>query len=647
MLSCPGYDDRMVRRCVAALTLVATPAVFGQALTEWHTDHALPVAVIELTGGDSEHFAVWLPPDAVPPAALADFPSASVRLPDGLMWLATVPSLLARQAAAELTHALATSGAGAVLALGSANVRELNEPFAALANVPLRAPARTPCVLTEGGIEVRRGTTERIELRLAVPGPADERSMLLPAFTTWLRARLAPTFAGATVTTASAGGCEYLVVTAPAQGESVRALLRRLRQRLGELALTAATAEEIERARAASRVELAHALLNGEEAARSLASRLAFGGTVAGALVVPAIDAVSMQIIAKEILIGHPGEASVVEQERRPALEAPTALDNGVVLTTRWIPGEMALLAVAVGGVLPETSEPTLQTLASSLTSRGLPAEQVTLAGVPALTVVVPPDSLAEALEKVSGALAAATAPEMTGPPAQIADAIGLRGRITAETVSVALMLPPEADEGVEAARKFFADLRSSGVRSTTTLANPGRTWMPSTEAPSLATAVELPATPAGFLAGELVRNRIASTAGVSVHEVAAPGRLYLKLYGEGEADVGALDARLAGLWQNARRPATAAERTLAVQRRLAQCYGDAARTAARIAAAPFVPALPSDAVLVALPLEELNAALAALPAWEMLPRFARGPAPPLASPPKKGGVRKSTPPAR
>jgi hypothetical protein len=327
-------------------------------------------------------------------------------------------------------------------------------------------------------------------------------------------------------------------------------------------------------------------------------------------------------------------------------LEAPTTLENGVVLTTRWIPGEMAVVAVALGGMAPEVGEGALQALGSAMTSHGWPAEWVTLAGVPVLAVVVPPDSLPEALEKVSGALAGATVPDTGGPAAQLAGAIGLRDKVTAETVSVALALPAEADEGVEAARKFFADLRSGGVRSTTTLANPGRTWTVTADVPTLETAAELPATSGGFLVGELVIDRIGGTPGISIREVAAPGRLYLQLHGEGDADVPALDARLAGVWQNARRPATAAERTMAIQRRLAQFYGDLGRTTARIAAAPFVPALPSDAVLVALPLEELNAALAALPAWETLPRFARGaaPAPP---PPKKGGVRKSTPPAR
>lgn len=326
-------------------------------------------------------------------------------------------------------------------------------------------------------------------------------------------------------------------------------------------------------------------------------------------------------------------------------LEAPATLENGVVLTTRWIPGEMALVAVALGGLVPEVGESALQALGAVLTSHGWPSERVTLAGVPVLAVVVPPDSLPEALEKVSGALAGATVPDMSGPAAQLASAIGLRDKVTAETVSVALALPVEADEGVEAARKFFADLRSAGVRSTTTLANPGRTWTVTTDAPTLETAAELPATPAGFLVGALVSDRMGGTSGISIREVAAPGRLYLELHGEGDADVPALDARLAGVWQAARRPATAAERTLAIQRRLAQCYGDLGRTTARIAAAPFIPALPSDAVLVALPLEELNAALTALPAWETLPRFARGVAPPPAAPPpKKGGVRKSTP---
>ena len=55
---------------------------------------------------------------------------------------------------------------------------------------------------------------------------------------------------------------------------------------------------------------------------------------------------------------------------------------------------------------------------------------------------------------------------------------------------------------------------------------------------------------------------------------------------------------------------------------------------------------VPTDAELLGLEPLEVNAAIAALPAWEKLVRFARGRAPQVAvPPPRKGSVRKSSPP--
>jgi len=106
------------------------------------------------------------------------------------------------------------------------------------------------------------------------------------------------------------------------------------------------------------------------------------------------------------------------------------------------------------------------------------------------------------------------------------------------------------------------------------------------------------------------------------------------------------LDARLATLWQGVRRPAQAAEVGAAARRVLAAFYGDAAQATARAAAAVFLPVVPTDAELLGLEPLEVNAAIAALPAWEKLVRFARGRAPQVAvPPPRKGSVRKSSPP--
>ena len=57
--------------------------------------------------------------------------------------------------------------------------------------------------------------------------------------------------------------------------------------------------------------------------------------------------------IAAKVLATHSGAARVVEQERRAGQETQETLDNGVVVSWRWIPGEVAVAAVAFGGLEP------------------------------------------------------------------------------------------------------------------------------------------------------------------------------------------------------------------------------------------------------------------------------------------------------
>ena len=154
---------------------------------------------------------------------------------------------------------------------------------------------------------------------------------------------------------------------------------------------------------------------------------------------------------------------------------------------------------------------------------------------------------------------------------------------------------------------------------------------------------MELPSTTAGLVAGQLVQDRLSHEAGVRSYEMAPAGRVMLAVAGEGGAHVPDLDARLAARWKAACRPATAPEATAAARRLLALLYGDPAQAVARAAAAAFLPVVPTEADLLASEARAVNGALAGFPAWEKLPRFARGRAPQVvAPPPRKRGVRES-----
>jgi hypothetical protein len=626
-----------------ALCLVVSSPVLGQATSEWRTTRDLPVAVAEVAGGDVEVLVAVLPADASPPDTVAGFPTQVTPRRGALLWTVRVPAMVVVPALSEFAQRLSSTGAAAVVALGPVPARELEGPLAALESVPLRPLPRLPCVLAEGGVEVVRGTPERVDLKLALPGPADPRFDLIPAVASLVRMRLTAVFPDVRVESELEGACSCLLVRVPAGQEHPRVVLGALRQRLAALSATVPTAEETSRAIASCQSRAARAAVAGRAAAGELAERLALGGGVSGALATPAIDPASLNELAHQVLDGHAGFATVVEQERRPVNEPPHTLENGVVLTVRWIPGETGVVAVALGGVAPRTGRRVLSAAAEVAASEGWAASVGDTLGVPTLAVASPAMGVTAVMEHVSESLAASVPPGGDDLDTEVARALGLAERVTAETLSVALALPPEVDEGAEAAGKFFGGLQGGGVRTGTTLANPGLAWNAQEGAPQEVAVVELPSTTAGLVAGYVLQDRLSRTGGLRSYMLVPTGRVVLAVAGEGGAHVPDLDARLAASWKAACRPTTGAEATTAARRLLSLLYGDAAQATARAAAAVFLPVVPTEAELLGIEARGVSTVLAGLPAWAKLARFARGRAPQVvAPPPRKGGVRES-----
>jgi hypothetical protein len=247
-------------------------------------------------------------------------------------------------------------------------------------------------------------------------------------------------------------------------------------------------------------------------------------------------------------------------------------------------------------------------------------------------------------MEHVSESLSAGKSAGGDDLDADVARALGLADGVTAETLSVALALPPEVEEGAEAAGKFFGGLPGGGVRTGATLATSGLAWKASDGPPQEIGVAELPATTAGLVAGQLLQSRLSHEAGLRTFMLVPAGRLVFAVAGDGGAHVPALDTRLATLWKGACRTASASEATAAARRLLALLYGDAAQATARAAAAVFLPVVPAEAALLGTEAREVSAVLAGLQGWERLARFARGRAPQVVAPPRKAGVRKSPP---
>jgi hypothetical protein len=646
MQSHERYDSRM--RTVLALTvlspLIALPAL-AQATSEWSASNHVPVAVVEVAGGDLEVAVAALPPEASPPTTVAGFAATLTPERGILVWSVRVPALLVHPVLEEFLRPLAGIGCAAVVLLGPVPAREMREELNALDAVPLRAPPRLPCVLADGGVEVVRGAPERVELSFAVPGPQDPRYDLLPALAAFLRMRLHEAFPDVRIDSELHGGCASLHLEVPAGREGARSLLARIRRHLAtELAVTP-TADEVAKAAAASDALASQAAVDGRAVAEELVQRLALGGTLAGALAAPALDAATLGGLARQVLGGHAGSATLVEQERRPLNEATTTLDDGAVLAVSWIPSSTGVLAVALGGVDPRGGHALLAAAADHAARQGWNAVVEDVLGVPTLAAVAPAAAVVAMLEQVSDALAA---PPPSPPADLVTDVVtaeGLAEHVSGESVSIALALPPELDEGPEAGRKFFGGLPTAGVRTGAPLPGAGLAWTVRDGDPEVIGVADVPASVAGLVAAQIVQDRLSGETDVRTFLLAPPGRVVLAVDAQGGAHVPAVDARLAGLWNAARRACTAGELTRITHRMLATLYGGAAQATARAAASAFVPHLPSAERLLATEPSDVDAALHGLPSWEQLARFARGRGPDVVVPPtRRRGVRKSPP---
>ncbi len=624
-----------------ALLLAALPAS-AQVTSSWRTARDVPVAVVQFAGGDVEHLAAVVPPGTAAPAALAGFPVEVRPRPDVQLWSVTVPSLLAAQALGELAHALG-SGAGSVVALGPLPLRDLQDAFAGLDGVPSWAPPRGACVLADGGLEVKLGGKDRVEVAYALPPVDDPRTDLVPALLALVRTDLAAAFPGTDTQIQLQGGCPRLVVRLDAGDEHPHALLRRLRQRVAALAATPPSAEEVARALAACQAEAVAAAVHGAPVARDLAERLALGGEVAGMLAVPALDGAALGELAREILGGRAGAATVWEREQRPRDEARQTLGNGAVVQVRWVPGEVGVVALALGNIAPRAGREVAAATAAAAERRGWAATQVDFAGVTGVAVAAPTAAITDVLERMSEAATAVRPAAHDDLEAAVMRGLGLTDTPAAEAFSIALALPADVELGGEAVGKFFGSIPSAGVTTGVAGGQPGLNWTVTGEAPQLAAVVDLPPTVAGLVAGQLLRDRLAQQPGIVSALLAPPGRLVLTVGGSGGAHVPALDASLSGAWRGVRRPASAGEVTTAARELLAVFYGDPAEATARRAAAVFLPVVPTEPELLSTGAPEVGKVLAALPAWDALTRYARGIAPP--EKPAKPGVRKSRPP--
>jgi hypothetical protein len=626
------------------LACVAAAPAAAQAVTEWRAAGGLPIAVVEVAGGDLEHVAVVVPASATRPAAVAGWPLAVAERDGATVWSLRVPAAAATLAAVELAPLLAAAGCGALAAVGPVPERELRGSLSALDAVAAAAlpPA---CALADGRSEIVRGAPERVELVHAVPPPADPRFDTLPLLAAVLEQRLAGQFPGVRVAVERRDGCWRLVTRLDVGEEAPRAVARRLRVALAATAAVAPGSDEVAAAAAPLRRSAIRLVADGALAAVTVAERLAQGGRAVGSLAPPPAAPDALAALLRETLAAHSGLAVLMEAERRTRLEEPETLAGGVILTTRWLVEDVGVLALALGGVDPGAGRRVAGAVAERLAAAGWRAAAGEVAGVATVAAVLPPEDLPEALEALAAALVESTPPAAERDLADdVAAALGLLGAPAAESVSVALALPPEVDEGVEAARKFLATLPAGGVRSSAPRTGAPLLWSQGEGAPRLAAVAELPATTGGWLAGEVLAARVARAGALRAGWMSPPGGLALVIAGEGEASVPELDARLGRLWAGLRAAATPEEVAAAGRRLHAALYGDLPEAMARAALRPFLPAIPAEVDLLAADLAAVGAALAGLPAWDALLRVARGPAP--APPVRKSPGSSSRPPA-
>lgn len=636
-----ALTPRAARHVVALLASVLFSASsFAQATSQWLSASSIPLAVVEVPGGDLEHLVVVAPPEVSLPATVMGRAATVTTQPGATVWTLSVPELLTVVAAREVLGQL--TAAGAVVAVGPVPARDLRSAFDLLDAVSYRPPPKRHCIVADGTLEVLRGADERVELAFAAPSPGESEFPLTEALAAWLRVRLSREFAGFRVDVETVQGCSRLRLQASAGDDEPRRMLERLRNALRSLAVRPASDTEVAEVQGRLQRRSAKWATTGSLVARELADGLAHGAPVSALVAPPTVTADVLAGIAAKVLATHSGAARVVEQERRAGQETQETLDNGVVVSWRWIPGEVAVAAVAFGGLEPGAGRSAARSVAAAAAASGWVVDVVDLLGLNLVAVAVPAADVAAVLETTAESLAALPAAPLPPLDATLADRLGLARAPTAESLSLAMALPIEADEAPEAATKFFASLPSGELRSAGAGAETALSWSAGALPPRLLAVVDLPADATGLLAGSVLAARLAGIGGVTPAWVAAPGRLLLRLDARGDGDVPSLDNRLAQAWAAARAPAADAEIQTAAATLAAHLSGDLARSTARAAATHFLPALPSPEALLVVEAEAISVVLRELPPWTDLTRAAEGPAPPQPTP--APDVRQSRP---
>lgn len=612
--------------------LVAASAS-AQAVLELRSTRDLPLALVEVPGGDLQHIAAMVPSGAIAPVTLGAFPLDARPTRTGQVWRVSVPALLAPGVFEEFVRALVPVGAAAVVSLGPLPQRELDGVATLIESVPYRPVGRPRCAFADGGLRVRRGTPERVELAFALPPSDDPRSALLPAVEIWLQRRLAVPPPAPQVSSELESGCPVLVFRLAAGDEEPRLVLRRLRSQLAIVAASRPTPDEVQALALASRPRLARLATEGAAVVAEAAEALAQGVDIARMLAVPLPDDAAISELVKVVFAGHAGDATVVEQERRPLPVAPVTLDNGAMLTTTWRPGESVVVAVAVGGVAEPASSVMLDAAAAGIARAGYFGKVTAVLGIPTLAAVFPADAVSDGLEQLLVPLAQAAASGSAGGDTTLARGLGLAAQVSAESISVALALPPESDEGSEAARKFLSGFPSGGVRVLSEPPAPGLNWSPGPESPEVTALFALPPVPAALVAAEVVTVRAAGEAGARCRLVMTGGQLALAVTGGGGANTPALDGRLAVAWRSVVRKVSAEELDSGRRRTLDGLFGDEAAAVARAAAAVFLPVVPSPQDLMAVSARDVDQVLSFLGGWQQARRFGRGGQQPTAPP--------------
>ncbi|MCU0291579.1 MAG: hypothetical protein MUF10_06245 [Thermoanaerobaculaceae bacterium] len=620
------------------LTLLLAATAGAQAVSEWRASSGLPVVVVQMPGGDIEHLTAVLPAEARPPDRLA---GETVQVtPRRLAQIISLrPSQLRVGATIEeMLGALRSSGAAALVAAGPLPARELQALLEGAEDVPWRPLPRLRCPAVDGALDPLSGTPERVELVLGLPDPTDPRMALVPALVHWIELALRDAHPGIRGELDLAGGCAQILLRVPSPELPPRETLRHLRTELAALGLRPPTAQELEAIAAAASARVGRQAVDTAAVAREVVEWVALGGMAATVLSDPPVDGPSLGTFARDVLAGHTGRATVVEGERRPRSQARESLDNGALLRVGWLPGDLAVVGLALGGLDPRAGGEILDGAAAVAAQHGWPARRLDLLGVPAVALAVQAGQASEALELVTDALRRPLTPAPDGVWSDATHALGLSAAPTAETVSLVAFLPLDAEEGAEAGRKFLGELPAGAVQVGTPGFERRLAWTPGEQPPTILALAEIESSPAGVLAVFALQGRAAES-GVELHPLAPSGRLAVAVVATGEAHVPALDTRSGQMWKRLLRPVEPSELQALTGRALHVLLGDLAVQTAREAAQPFIPSDLAEATLRAVTAGDVTRVLAGLPPWTELVRFARGPAPP-ATP--ASGVRKS-----